>query len=69
MWGGAGTVFSGIGPYEDSWMNERSFSWSQILPEVGLGLRWEFKKRVNIRFDFGVGKDSTGFIVQINEAF
>ena len=69
VWGGAGTVFSGIGPYEDSWMNERSFSWSQILPEVGLGLRWEFKKRVNIRFDFGVGKDSTGFIVQINEAF
>ncbi len=69
VWGAAGTVFSGIGPYSDPWLNERSFSWSHILPEVGVSLRWEFKQRVNIRFDFGLGKDSNGFIVQINEAF
>ncbi len=69
VWGGAGTVFSGIGPYADPHMNERAFSWSHILPEVGVGLRWEFKNRVNIRFDFGMGKDSNGFVVQINEAF
>ncbi|BDM65300.1 hypothetical protein NFHSH190041_27520 [Shewanella sp. NFH-SH190041] len=39
------------------------------LPTIGIGYRLAFKPRVNIRFDFGVGKDTTGFYFQINEAF
>lgn len=65
VWGGAGTVFSGFGSRADG----RSLSWSHILPNYGLGVRWEFKKRVNIRFDYGFGRDTSGLVVQINEAF
>lgn len=31
------------------------------LPSVGIGYRFEFKPRMNVRLDFGVGKESTGF--------
>ncbi len=59
VWGGAGNLFPTLG----------DFTWSHTLPNYGLGLRWEFKKRVNIRFDYGFGKDTHGLVVQINEAF
>lgn len=39
------------------------------LPSVGIGYRFEFKPRMNVRLDFGVGKDSTGFYFQVGEAF
>ncbi|BCN26711.1 BamA/TamA family outer membrane protein [Vibrio alfacsensis] len=39
------------------------------LPTVGVGYRFAFKARINVRVDLGVGKDSTGFYFQINEAF
>ncbi len=39
------------------------------LPSVGVGYRFEFKPRMNIRLDFGVGQDSTGFYFQVGEAF
>ncbi len=42
---------------------------SDWLPTVGVGYRFAFKARINVRVDFGVGKDSTGFYFQINEAF
>ena len=61
VWGGAGNVFS-----------ERSddrFDWSHTLPNYGLGLRWELKKRVNIRVDYGFGCKTSGFLLNINEAF
>lgn len=41
----------------------------KVLPVVGIGYRWEFKKNVNVRIDFGVGKGTTGFEFNINEAF
>ncbi len=41
----------------------------QVLPNYGIGYRWEFKKRVNVRFDFGLGKKTKGFLFNINEAF
>ncbi len=41
----------------------------EILPNYGIGYRWEFKKRVNIRFDLGFTKDSPNFTFNINEAF
>ena len=60
VWVGAGTVFS-------KFSNIRS---RQILPNYGLGYRWEFKKNVNVRLDYGFGKaGQSGFLFSINEAF
>ncbi|WP_253649971.1 BamA/TamA family outer membrane protein [Vibrio sp. Y29_XK_CS5] len=42
---------------------------SSWLPTVGVGYRFAFKARINVRVDLSVGKDSTGFYFQINEAF
>lgn len=59
VWAGAGNVFPRFS----------EFRWSQTLPNYGVGLRWEFKKRVNIRFDYGFGRGTNGLVMQINEAF
>ena len=59
VWGGAGNVFSSF---------ER-FRWDQTLPNYGLGLRWEFKRRVNVRIDYGFGRKTSGLVFNINEAF
>lgn len=42
---------------------------SELLPCIGVGYRWEFKKHSNVRVDFGVGRGSHGFVFSINEAF
>lgn len=39
------------------------------LPNAGIGLRFEVQKRMNARFDFGVGDDSSAFYISFNEAF
>lgn len=58
VWAGAGNVFH----------DSRTFR--KILPNFGIGYRWEFKKRVNVRLDLGFGKSGqNGFIFNINEAF
>lgn len=59
VWAGAGNVFRDFD----------SFEFSQTLPNFGIGYRWEFKKRVNVRLDYGFGKGQHGFIFNINEAF
>lgn len=59
LWVGAGTVFPKFS----------AIQWRKILPNYGIGYRWEFKKRVNIRLDLGFGRHQTGFIFSINEAF
>lgn len=64
VWGGAGNVFSSFDYFE----------WGQTMPNYGVGLRWEFKHRVNLRVDFGMGrrvngKIINGFLMSINEAF
>lgn len=64
VWGGAGNCFHS---FDD-------FQWKQTIPNYGVGLRWEFKKRVNVRFDYGFGgkvqgKVVNGFLVSLNEAF
>ncbi|MDR0824985.1 MAG: outer membrane protein assembly factor [Prevotella sp.] len=59
LWIGAGNVF----PDFDE------FKWEHTLPTFGAGYRWEFKNRVNIRLDYGVGKGQTAFYFNINEAF
>lgn len=60
LWVGAANVF----PAFDK------FDWSHTLPNYGIGYRWEFKKRVNVRLDYGIGKKGqSGFLFNINEAF
>ena len=59
VWVGAGTVFPKFS----------ALRWSKVLPNYGIGYRWEFKKRVNVRLDLGFGRHQTGFIFSINEAF
>lgn len=39
------------------------------LPNAGIGYRFEFKPRMNVRLDFGIGKESSGFYFQVGEAF
>ena len=56
-WAGAGSVFH----------NSESI---HVLPNVGIGLRWAFRKHVNVRMDFGLGRSGeSAFIFGINEAF
>lgn len=58
-WIGGGTVF----PSFDQ------LRLTHILPNYGLGLRFEFKHHVNIRIDYGFGKNTAGFVFQFAEAF
>lgn len=59
-WLGAGEVFN----------KTSSIQMSRILPNYGIGYRWEFKKDVNVRLDYGFGKNGqSGFLFNINEAF
>ena len=59
-------VFGGFGMIFPSFRNMKA---KQILPSYGIGYRWEFKKKINVRLDLGFGKHQTGFIFNINEAF
>ncbi|WP_313138617.1 BamA/TamA family outer membrane protein [Myroides sp.] len=59
VWGGAGNVFE----------NMDKFDWSHTLPTYGIGYRWEFKNRVNVRLDYGFGKGQSGFYFNIYESF
>ena len=60
VWAGAGTVFDKFS----------SMRMRKILPNFGIGYRWEFKKNVNVRLDYGFGKGGqSGFLFNINEAF
>lgn len=58
-WVGGGTVFPSF----------RKLEFKNILPNYGLGLRIEFKHNVNVRIDYGFGKDTAGFVFQFAEAF
>ena len=59
IWVGAANVFPDF----------RHIYMRQVLPNYGIGWRWEFKQRVNFRFDLGFTKDKPGFCVNMNEAF
>jgi outer membrane protein assembly factor BamA len=64
-WGGAGNVFHSF----------RTFAWHETLPTYGVGLRYEVKKSVNLRLDYGFGsrdhrgKFIHGAVFSLNEAF
>lgn len=60
VWVGAGTIFPKFSALRSK----------QILPNAGVGYRWEFKKNVNVRLDYGFGKSGqSGFLFNINEVF
>lgn len=60
VWVGAGTIFPKFSALRSK----------QILSNAGVGYRWEFKKNVNVRLDYGFGKSGqSGFLFNINEAF
>ncbi len=41
----------------------------KLLPECGIGYRWEFKKNTNVSIDLGFGKHYVGVTFGLNEAF
>lgn len=59
VWGGVGSVFSHFS----------QVGWDTLLPTYGIGWRWEFKNKVNVRVDIGFGKHSSAINLGINEAF
>lgn len=58
-WIGGGSVFPSLD----------KFKLKNVLPNYGLGLRLEFKHNVNLRIDYGFGKETAGFVFQFAEAF
>jgi outer membrane protein assembly factor BamA len=59
VWAGLGNVFPHFG----------RIAWRKTLPNAGVGYRWEFKKGINIRIDYGLTRNGGGFIFNIGEAF
>ena len=59
VWVGAGEVFPDI----------QRMTMRKVLPNAGIGYRWEFKKGVNVRLDVGFGRGERGFNFSLNEAF
>jgi len=58
-WIGGGTIFPRFSAIRGK----------RLLPNYGIGYRWEFKNNVNIRLDIGFGRGESGFNFSINEAF
>lgn len=58
-WGGAGTLFPALD----------CFSWKNLLPNYGVGLRFEYKNDINLRADVGFGRNTWGFSFGFSEAF
>lgn len=59
VWGGAGAVYPSLAHIRKK----------DILPNFGVGYRWEFKKKSNVRLDIGFGRKCWGFVLNMNEAF
>jgi hypothetical protein len=59
-WIGSGTVF------DFQTVEENSNSW---LPNFGVGYRLEVQPRMNMRLDFGLGRETSGFYFNFNQAF
>lgn len=59
VWAGTGTVFPRLS----------QFRIKHLLPNGGIGYRWEFKHGVNVRLDVGFGRGEKSFNFSLNEAF
>lgn len=69
VWWRFGMVgFVGVGDVADK---IRNFERRNFKPSVGLGIRYLFnrKEMMNLRLDFGYGKDTAGFYITFLEAF
>lgn len=58
LWGGTGAVYPHIKKIA-----------RHLLPNYGIGYRWEFRHLSNLRIDVGFGKKCWGFVLNMNEAF
>jgi len=67
-WRFGATVFVGGGQVQESF---RDFTWNDILPGYGVGARFTLAKQnhVNLRVDYGWGKDSRALYIGVIEAF
>ena len=59
FWAGAGVIANDISEFDAN----------QILPNGGVGYRFEVKPRVNLRLDMAFGDGDSGFYFNVNEAF
>lgn len=59
VWGATGTVFPSL----------RQFKAKDLLPNYGIGFRFEIKHNVNMRVDYGFGRNTSGLVVQMAESF
>lgn len=59
VWGGAINIFH---DFDNIHMNH-------TMPTYGLGVRWEFKPRVNVRVDWGFTRNGNSVVFNIGEAF
>jgi outer membrane protein assembly factor BamA len=69
IWNWIGAVaFAGCGTVYDENAKLKSIS---LLPNYGTGLRIRLDKKdnINLRFDYGMGKNAEGFYVSFGEAF
>lgn len=57
VWTGAGEIWNDTIELENT------------LPVIGAGYRFALQPRINLRVDFGVGRDSFGFYINVTEAF
>ncbi|MGM9859402.1 MAG: hypothetical protein ACI31C_01470, partial [Muribaculaceae bacterium] len=63
VWGGVASLFN---RFVSKNYETNNSGW---LPNWGVGYRWQFKQRMNVRVDFGFGKGQSGIIFNLNEAF
>lgn len=63
VWGGVASLFN---RFVSKNYETNNSGW---LPNWGIGYRWQFKQRMNVRVDFGFGKGQSGIIFNLNEAF
>ena len=59
FWAGAGVIADKASELFDQ----------SVLPNYGVGYRFEVKPRVNLRLDMGFGDGDSGFYFNVNEAF
>lgn len=67
-WRFGAAAFAGVGDVAPS---ISKFTFSTLKPSYGLGLRFMINEseKVNIRFDYAWGKETSGFYLEITEAF
>ncbi len=66
-WKIGATVFGGIGDVSSKLSDFKS---ENMKPSYGFGLRYRINdEKVNVRFDFGYGDNSSGFYISFEEAF